>query len=219
MPVNTKYIAAFEEDIFFHVYCRAVGNEKLFKNDENRIYFLNKYATYTNGYVQTYAYCLLDNHVHWLIKCNSHADLIVHLNTIEKTNLKKHQQKFLNNEISFEQALEFQFKDFFITYSLAFNKKYNRKGGLFINPFKRIKVNSDEYFTQLLIYIHANPLKHKVCKHFQFYKWSSYKSIISDAPTLIMRKEVLNWFGNKDLFIKTHEDMSKCYFENSFSIE
>jgi putative transposase len=219
MPVNTKYIAAFEENSFFHIYCKAVGNDVLFKNDENRMYFLNKYAAYTNGYVQTYSYCLLDNHVHWLVKCCSHADLVLHLSKIEKLNLKQHQQKFLNNEITFEQAIEFQFKDFFITYSLAFNKKYKRSGGLFVNPFKRIKVNSDAYFTRLLIYIHANPLKHKIFKHFQSYKWSSYNSITSNAPTLIMRKEVLDWFGGKDLFIKTHLEMSENYFENPFSIE
>lgn len=39
MPINTKYIAAFEEDSFFHVYCKAVGNDVLFKNDENECIF------------------------------------------------------------------------------------------------------------------------------------------------------------------------------------
>jgi putative transposase len=219
MPINIKYIANFEENTFFHIYCKAVGNDVLFKKDENRIYFLKKYAEYTNGYVQTYAYCLLDNHAHWIVKCCSHDDLVLHLTKIEKLNLKKHQQKFLNNEINFEEALEFQFKDFFITYSLAFNKKYKRSGGLFINPFKRIRVSSDAYFTQLFVYIHANPLKHKVFQDFQSYKWSSYNSIISIAPTLIMRKEVLDWFGGKDQFIKTHIKMSENYFENPFSIE
>lgn len=219
MPVNSKYIEAFTENHYYHIYCKAVGNNVLFKTEENKAYFLKKYADYSAGYFDTYAFCLLDNHVHWLVKCPSIENIISHLNKIEKVQLKNHQRKFLKNEISFEEALEFQLKDFFISYSLAFNKMYKRSGSLFINPFRRVLVKDDAHFTQLIIYIHANTLKHGYFKNFQQYKWSSYQSIISTSPTLIKRNEVIEWFGSKDLFIKAHVETAKYFYDNPFSIE
>jgi hypothetical protein len=210
---------SFAENQYFHIYCKAVGNNVLFKKDENKKYFLYKYAIYTNGYLETYAYCLLDNHVHWLVKCQSYEYMIAHLTAIGKSDLKNHQKKFLNSEISFEEELEFQLKDFFISYSLAFNKMYNRSGSLFINPFRRVLVNKDTHFTQLIIYIHANTLKHSIYKDFQNYKWSSYQSILSNKPSLVKRDEVMEWFGNRDEFIKVHKEAGKYYYENPFSIE
>ena len=219
MPVNTKYIESFEEGQYFHVYCKAVGNNVLFNSDENRKYFLQKYAAYSNGYLETYSYCLLDNHVHWLVKCPTEENLAKHLANAGTENLKAHQKKYLKGDISFEEAVEFQMKDFFIAYSLAFNTMYSRSGSLFISPFRRVLVNDDMQFTGLIIYIHANPLKHKIFKDFQNYKWSSYQSILSGKPSMLKRKEVIDWFGNKELFIKTHIESAQHYYDNPFSIE
>ena len=52
--------------------------------------------------------------------------------------------------------------------------------------------------------LHTNPLKHKITGDFTSHKWSSWQSILSDAPTKIMRKEILDWFGGKDQFINVH---------------
>jgi hypothetical protein len=154
-----------------------------------------------------------------LVKCKSNEYIVAYLTAIGKGDLKNHQKKFLNSEISFEEELEFQLKDFFISYSLAFNKMYNRSGSLFINPFRRVLVNKDTHFTQLIIYIHANTLKHSIYKDFQNYKWSSYQSILSNKPSLVKRDEVMEWFGNRDEFIKVHKEAGKYYYENPFSIE
>jgi putative transposase len=78
---------------------------------------------------------------------------------------------------------------------MAFNKQHYRTGNLFQRPFKRIEVNKESYFTQAIIYIHANALKHKLVKDFATYEWSSYQSIISDKPTLLQKQEVIEWFG------------------------
>ena len=96
---------------------------------------------------------------------------------------------------------------------------YNRQGNLFYKPFKRIKVDRDSQFTQAVVYIHANPLKHQLVKDFSLYKWSSWKSLLSESPTRLLRKELLEWFGGKDLFIKTHLDLSKYYYSSDLTIE
>jgi hypothetical protein len=60
--------------------------------------------------------------------------------------------------------IESEWKRFFITYSMAFNKQHARKGNLFQRPFKRVEVNKDTHFTQAIIYNHANAQKHQLCK-------------------------------------------------------
>jgi len=81
---------------------------------------------------------------------------------------------------------------------------YEERGGLFQTPFRRILIDNDSYFTQLMYYIHYNPVHHNISKAISGYKWSSYQSLLSDSPTLIKRDQVLNWFGVKELFIKYH---------------
>ncbi|MBK7884971.1 MAG: hypothetical protein IPJ81_15205 [Chitinophagaceae bacterium] len=115
--------------------------------------------------------------------------------------------------------MEYQFKDFFISYAMAYNKKNNRIGALFINPFRRIKVNNDSHFTQLVIYIHANVVKHKLQKKFQQYIWSSYQSFLINKPTLLIKEEVLDWFGGKEKFIELHQSLVAYYYEHAMSIE
>ena len=94
MPVNTKYIASFEANHYYHIIAKAVGNNMLFRSDENRKYFLKKYLAFSTGYFDTYSYILMDNHVHWLIKCNSHEGLHQHLSALPEEGRKKHQKRF-----------------------------------------------------------------------------------------------------------------------------
>lgn len=46
-----------------------------------------------------------------------------------------------------------------IAYSMYFNKKHKRTGGLFEGPFKAKHVDSDEYLKYIFAYIHLNPVK------------------------------------------------------------
>ncbi|MFN8250373.1 MAG: hypothetical protein U0V75_00730 [Ferruginibacter sp.] len=219
MPVNTKYLVSFEANGFFHVIAKAAGDSTLFQSDNNRHYFLKKYQLASAGYFETYSYVLLNNHVHWLVKCNSHEGLKDHIRAVPPQLQKTHQQRFLNDTISFEEAQEFQWKDFFISYAMAFNKENNRKGALFINPFRRVQILDAAHFTQLVIYHHANPLKHFGQKTFQNYPWSSYQTILSDKPTQLKRLEVLDWFGGKEQFIKVHAEGAAYYYTHSQAME
>jgi hypothetical protein len=63
-------------DRYYHIFNQ--GNEKrlIFFKQENYQYFLNKYAHYMHEYVDTLAYCLIDNHFHLFIKVKSHEDIM-----------------------------------------------------------------------------------------------------------------------------------------------
>lgn len=82
----------------------------------------------------------MPNHVHWIVKCTDRASLLKHLKELPGTELKSHQRKLLRGEISLSETVEYQCKDFFISYAMAYNKMFGRSGSLFINPFRRVVV-------------------------------------------------------------------------------
>lgn len=53
---------------FYHVYTRGNNRENLFFEEKNYDYFLQLYKKYISPFADTYAYCLLRNHFHFLIK-------------------------------------------------------------------------------------------------------------------------------------------------------
>jgi hypothetical protein len=82
---------------------------------------------------------------------------------------------------------------------------YGRRGSLFIPNFKREEVTSDEHFTNVICYIHRNPVHHGFTNSFSDWPWSSYELIFDDTPTFVMKKEVMTWFGNAEDYKKMHQ--------------
>jgi REP element-mobilizing transposase RayT len=219
MPIPEKYMADFEENGIYHVYNRTNNQEKLFLSDENRLFFLRKYKEHLSAYLDTYCWCLLPNHFHFLVRVKSHKQIAAIIKAKEFNDRSLTEKKFLENLCTISELAEHGFKRFFQSYSLAFNKVHQRKGNLFYKPFKRVVVDKEAHFTQAIIYIHANPVKHRIIKDFTTYQWSSWKSYLSVAPTDLLRDEVLDWFGNKEQFIKAHNDLTQYYYESDISIE
>ena len=191
MKANTEPING---DTFYHVYNRGINGESIFKEARNYQYFLNLYHKYISPVADTYAYCLLNNHFHMLVRTRAAEEIL----TVLGKN-KKDKQKSLSFYISN------QFAKFFNSYAQAINKSSGRTGGLFETPFRRIEVNEDSYFSELVWYIHCNPQKHGLVSDFKNYPYSSYKSHLSEKPTKLMREDVISWFGDKEGCIKFHE--------------
>ena len=112
-----------------------------------------------------------------------------------------------------------QFRKFFQSYAMAFNKQQNRTGTLFQTPFKRALVDNDQHLTRLVYYIHANPQLHGLIDDFTQWQWSSYKSILNDKLRKIKNNEVLNWFGNIEGFKKYHLDNQKIIYDEKYIME
>ena len=94
----------------------------------------------------------------------------------------------------------------FNAYTQAINKKFKRSGGLFEKPFERKLIPSDNYLQNVIYYIHNNPVQHGFVTQMNLYPCSSYGSIVSDKPTKISRKEIIDIFRNKDEFITYHKE-------------
>ena len=177
-------VERFQYGQYYHIYNRGNNGETLFREQRNYLYFLKLYAKYIEPIAETYAYCLLSNHFHDLVR-------------IEDCQSSKDWQ-------SYPSRVSLAFSNLFSTYTKAFNKAFQRTGSLFEKPFKRKLVEDDSYFTRLVVYIHRNPQKHGFIDDFRDWPYSSYKTILSDKPTHLQRLTVLDWFGGRTGFEMSH---------------
>jgi hypothetical protein len=107
----------------------------------------------------------------------------------------------VNDELAFERGI----KNFFISYAKAINKRYDRVGSLFQGRYKVSEITSDVYYATIISYIHQNPVVAKLVKNMVDYKYSSYPAYLSEKPTIINKKDVLEWFGGLTAFIDYHK--------------
>lgn len=114
------------------------------------------------------------------------------------------------------QSASNQFGHLFNSYTKYFNKKYERSGVLYDGRFKRIEVDSEEYLTQLICYIHRNPIHHGITAEYTSYHYSSYNEILSREKSFINKPKVFEWMGNKENFAEAHEEFKKKLDERYF---
>ena len=80
-------------------------------------------------------------------------------------------------------------------YTVRFNRSHKRIGHLFQGRYKALLVDKDEYFLQLSRYIHLNPVKAKLEKDPESYRWSSMRYYLkSKAPGLLYKDFTLKSF-------------------------
>jgi REP element-mobilizing transposase RayT len=143
---------SFAVDEFYHVYNRGVEKRIIYQDLQDYKRFLELlYVANTSGptdlrqirskhdnvydwerdepLVAIGAYCLMPNHFHILLTPLQEAGVSIFMNKV------------------------------CTSYSMYFNKKYQRSGTLFEGKFKAKHVATDEYLKYLFSYIHLNPVK------------------------------------------------------------
>lgn len=190
---------SFEPEQVYHIWTHANGMENLFRVGENYRYFLKKYTFYIYPVVDTYAYCLMPNHLHLMVRIKREEEVLAALRKGRAT------LQGFETLGGFSKAISLQFSHLFNAYTQAYNKLYKRKGSLFIPNFNRKLIDSDSYFSALTIYIHQNPLRHGFAKGLMEWIYSSYRSYVEQKPSLLQRDEALGWFGSLERFQKDHQ--------------
>lgn len=209
----SNYTVPMHAENYYHVFNRTNNKEILFREKEDRKFFLKRYKEYLVPYLDTFAYNLLDNHFHLSVRVKSIEDIVAIIEKIDYGYQTVPQKEFMETAPdlrSVTKVIERQFSRLFTSYSMKINTKHKRNGNLFHRPFKRVEVTSNSHFIWLIYYINANTKKHKIKMDFQNHFWCSYQAILSNKPTNIMRQEVLDWFGGREDFIAYHE---QAYFE------
>ena len=194
--------------IFYHIYNRGINGEDLFKDERSFAMFLNKFTKHIHPVAETYAYCLLKNHFHLLVRIRS-ASVVNHWYEHERqphvgsvrdaSDVSTGDASDVAIQLA-EKRVSTQFANLFNAYTQTINKKYGRTGGLFEESFRRIPVHDEAYFVQLVYYIHRNPEKHGFVRDFRTYPHSSFHAPISKRNTLLERNKLLNWFGDQAEF-------------------
>lgn len=185
----------FQCSHFYHVYSRGNNGENIFIEERNYSYFLSLYKKHISPVADTYAYCLLRNHFHLLIQIKDEEDL----KRMEGSERSERSDPFSANRAS--RA----FQSLFGAYAMAINKAYGRHGRLFEEHFGRIEIDRNDYFTNLIFYIHFNPQKHRFVNDFRSWQWSSYRACVSSQVTQVQREQVLAWFGGLNRFMQFHQ--------------
>lgn len=210
----------FVQERIYHIYNRGVEKRKVFldKNDHYRfihdLYELNdEEPTYNSAYynynsinlvevkprqqrdkprkllVDILAFVLMPNHFHLLLK-----------------------QRKKNGIVRFMQKLG-------TGYTMYFNKRYERVGGLFQGSYKAVMPIEEAHFTYLPLYIHLNPIK--ICRgrtstngmidFLRNYRWSSFPDYIGkkNFPSITSRKFFLEFFGGEKKILADTYDFIK----------
>ena len=183
---------------FYHVYNHANGNESLFRQERNYPFFLKKVSKYINPIANTYAYCLMPNHFHFLIRIKEEEALKEYFESVGK--LKKY--KFPED---LESMLSQQFSNLFNAHAKAYNITYSRMGSLFIPNFKKKEITTKSYLTNLIRYIHNNPIHHGFVKNIDDWPHSSYHALLHQKQSLLKIELLLGLYSNKEEFIKSHK--------------
>jgi len=202
----------------YHIFNHANGFENVFREDENFRFFLEKYRIYINPIAETYAYCLMPNHFHLVVRFRKHEvieELIRNKNSSDGNNVSashnfskvpnfgKVTSSISDDEI--EKFLSKQFANLFSSYTQSFNKVYKRRGSLFIKNFKREPILDREHFFNEILYSHRNPIHHGYCKDYADWGYSSFCEIIEGKSEIVEINKVRKMFGSKESFIERHQ--------------
>lgn len=153
----------FSPGEYYHIYCR--GNEKrnIFLDHSDYERFLTRMKEYkAKHYISIICYCLMPNHFHLLIRQNTKKSLSTFMHRLT------------------------------VSYSMYFNKRYNRVGHLFQGNFKAKIITKNEYLLHLSRYIHLNPLEIvNSISELEVYSWSSYREYLNKNKEEICEKGII----------------------------
>ncbi len=183
---------------FYHIYNKGINGQEIFLHSDHYTHFLRLYEKHVDSVADTFAWCLMKNHFHFLVRIKDQELISSPVGRSRKSPV-----------IIDQDFLYRQFGNLFNAYSQSFNARTKRTGGLFQTPFQRKLIGTEDYFTTLVFYIHNNPVRHRVCERIQDYPWSSYSTIISFTPTKLKRERIIGWFEGRSNFIAFHEGKSQ----------
>jgi len=176
---------ALAPDSYYHIFNHAIGEEILFKDDKDYCSFLNRYSRYISPIADTLAYCLMPNHFHLCLKIKCIQSILDLSSKINPQNV--------------DVLIHYAFASLLNGYVQAYNKRYNRMGGLFIGKFKRKIIFSNDDFRREICYIHRNPVEACLVESPESWLYSSFNHIISPGIVTqipIWHSELMRLFDN-----------------------
>ena len=133
------------ETSFFHVMLQGINKEYIFKNERYINMYLKLIKKYINPNIKIIAFCVMSNHIHLLVKIKSIDEL----------------SEFMHNVNGY--------------YAKYYNYMENgRVGYVFRDRYKCEIIKDRTHLRDCVRYIHQNPVKAKMVKNENEYKYSSF---------------------------------------------
>ena len=133
------------EGALFHVITRGNQRQKIFRDDKD----YRKYLEILSGYRKQYHYRLYS-----YVLMSNHVHLLIETQDVPLSRI----QQGINQR-----------------YTMYFNRKYKTVGHLFQGRYKAILCDRETYLLLLIKYIHLNPVRAKIVKLPEEYRWSSHR--------------------------------------------
>ena len=181
---------------FYHIYSRGIDRCTIFFEERNYHFFMKRWAHYVEPIADTYAYALLGNHFHVLIRTRTVEEQVAWRAQTLRVSETRRVLKVLQPSQQIGNVLN--------SYTKAINAARRRTGSLFEHPFGRIEVTTETYLRNLVVYIHQNPQRHGLVADFRLWRYSSYDALRSEKQTRLKRDDVLAWFTNRQIFEDVH---------------
>ena len=175
-----------EPEEIYHVFSRGNRKQNIFITEKHRHSFINYVADAKNKYKTKVLMYCLMGNHYHMVIQNSDNQMSEFMKSIN--------QRFAH----------------------LFNALDNKPGRVFQDRFKSIHVSNLTYLSTLFAYIHLNPVKDNFTRKPEDWKWSSYKSYLTELPDKILDKEVL--FGQYAEEGKALEIIFK-YMHNKYTRE
>ncbi len=68
-------VEPIEYGYYYHIYNRGINGTDLFWSDDNYSYFMELYFKYIDLVADTYAWCLMKNHFHFLVRIKEEGEI------------------------------------------------------------------------------------------------------------------------------------------------
>jgi REP element-mobilizing transposase RayT len=171
------------EGAFYHITSRGNQKERIFWDDKDREEF-QKILKRTK---ERYKYLL-----HTYVLMDNHYHLLIET---PYANIKQVMQNINTS------------------YTVYVNRRHKRAGHLFQGRYKAFIVDKESYLLELGRYIHLNPVRARIVKRSEDYKWNSYREYISEGSgdTITDTEDTLYSFSKKRaIAIKKYQEFVKA---------
>ena len=177
----SRLARTISESGVYHILFRGVNQQNIFE-EASDFEKLKEIIEIVKQDLQfeIYAYCFMSNHVHIVLKEKNCGDISL----IMKRILTK--------------------------YARWYNTKHGRSGALIANRYKSVPVQIDEYFLNLIRYIHQNPIKAGIVDKIENYPYSSFIEYINKA-NLADTNFLLEMISIEE-FVEYHKELENMKF-------
>jgi REP element-mobilizing transposase RayT len=191
MPIRKIKFATGE---FYHIYNRGNGKQEIFhdKNDYQRfvdlLFAMNRKENFDfSNFIKNISIYELNNN-NPLVAIGAYTPMPNHFHILLTPLIE-------NGVVMFMQKIS-------TAYSMYYNRKYKRTGGLFEGRFKARHVDNDRYLKYVFSYIHLNIQKiEKDLFNYSYSSFLDYAGEIRHQNKILNKKMFPEYFSKKETFL------------------